>query len=292
MSAAAPWLNDLLAANGRPVRENFGDWFGASKVVGTSGEPLRVFLSSHSEFDAFAKTRDVGFHFGSSGIANKRADESSTGRGRGDTKYDGLHLIPAFLSLQNPLHLSEDPRAWEPGYVLQLVGDHVPAHVRKRITELDASAVDAARIDRKTLIEADGPGLRREKQRWEGGKTYVDVKQSVWTGLLAQHRPHVYMAIREALQIAGFDGLSYLNQYEGEGSRHLPRAKNPANLTWVAFTPSQVKSALCNSGLFQRDNPSMTERHPGIADDVSAALARGQRARRVAQAVGRAGVRP
>ena len=42
-----------MASNGRPVAENFADWFGDSRVVDGSGEPLMLLHGTGRSFDAF-----------------------------------------------------------------------------------------------------------------------------------------------------------------------------------------------------------------------------------------------
>lgn len=52
-----PWLDIRPAANGRPVCENFAQWFGASKVVSQSGLPLTVFHGTNADIHAFDFSR-------------------------------------------------------------------------------------------------------------------------------------------------------------------------------------------------------------------------------------------
>lgn len=258
----APWLDEAVADNGLRVRDNFLAWFGKSKVVDAQKLPLQLFHGTTRDFGAF----DPGLC---------RTNAQTGAEPRAVFLSTSPEVAASYAGQKTPDISSRLPTEALYEQWLGFLKRHGPGGLTRAFHEEHA-------VPTVTHYAPGGQVM----------PVYVQAnRQSVWTNLLDQHRPHVYVAIREALQTAGFDGLSYLNKYEGEGSRHLPRAKNPANLTWVAFTPSQVKSALCNSGLFQRNNPSMIERHTGIADDVAAALARGQRARSVAQAVGRSVVR-
>ena len=65
-------------AKGGFVNDNHRQWFGDSKVADKSGASLTVYHSTASDFGTFKNTKDLGFHFGSAAVANKRlADPSS-----------------------------------------------------------------------------------------------------------------------------------------------------------------------------------------------------------------------
>lgn len=49
----APWLNKAIASNGRPVHENFRDWFGISQILDGNGLPLEVFHGTRASFSRF-----------------------------------------------------------------------------------------------------------------------------------------------------------------------------------------------------------------------------------------------
>lgn len=267
-----PWRSNARAANGRCVAENFGEWFGGSRVVGQDGAPKVQYHSTFADFDAFELTSDLGFHFGSRAVALDRVDEASKGRGRGDAKYDGLNVRPAFLSIERPYHLSTDPRAWPVDYMLKLLADVIPESRRKHIAEISEQCLANARAEAEVLKAANGPGLRRRTQPWKGGLTFVELQNSTWARLLGKHKVPAFNEMRKAMQDAGYDGLSYMNAHEGEGRGMKGRASNPDNLCWVAFEASQVKS-IYNSGLYLRNSPSSTDL------EASLALERAQRAK-------------
>jgi ADP-Ribosyltransferase in polyvalent proteins len=264
-----PWLDDTQAANGRPIHENFAQWFGQSKATDTQGAPLTLFHSTFSEFDAFQKSSDLGFHFGSAFAANKRVDESALGRARGPDKFNGLNLVPVHLSIENPFHLPNDPVAWEPMYVMTMIGDQLSKRQKERITELSELALTAARAKATEFKEA-GVGVRRVKQPWSGGKTIIEIPTRTWIGMLKESRIEVYKEMANAMRAAGFDGLTYLNEIEGQGRTRAVRKKAPDNLTWVAFDPRQIKSALSNSGLYLKHSASLTDAHAAV--DLGRAL--------------------
>jgi hypothetical protein len=77
--------------------------------------------------------------------------------------------------------------------------------------------------------------------------------------------------LRGTLESMGFDGITYINVYEGVGRGKRERRADPANLTWLAFRPGQIKSAIGNSGLFLRESTSLTDRELSPASILSRA---------------------
>jgi hypothetical protein len=254
-----PWLDDSVSANGRSIQENFAQWFGASKAVSGDGAPLTLFHSTFSEFDAFEQTKDMGFHFGSPFAANKRIEEAAKGRGKGHKKFDGVNTVPVHLAIENPFHLESDPVAWNPEYLFTvLTGASQPERLQA-IRQLNETCVASAREEADRLQKAGGRGLIRKKQPWSGGLVFVELQTRVWLSLLDKHQKPVNQALVSELKKQGFDGLTYFNEIEGEGRTKSLRSKNTSNLTWVAFDAHQIKSALCNSGLYLKNESSLTD---------------------------------
>lgn len=104
VKAPPPWLDDSVAPNGRPVRENFAAFFGDSKVVGASGEPLMVFHgTAHPSWEegrtAFGTTNGMGegaYFSPSPKQAAVYADMDN------EVEGDPPFLIPVYLSIRNP----------------------------------------------------------------------------------------------------------------------------------------------------------------------------------------------
>jgi hypothetical protein len=92
----------LLAPNGRPIQDNFRDWFGSSKVLGADGLPLVVYHGSLATFDVFDPSRfgqtDEGLFGHGFYFSDSQAYASSYGPCR-----------PFFLCIENPVFVgSED----------------------------------------------------------------------------------------------------------------------------------------------------------------------------------------
>lgn len=76
----------------------FQRWFGGSVVRNEDGTPKVVYHGTPNSFDVFrAGTGDVGIHFGPESAAkNRLAVKGSSG-----------YIIPVYLRMQSPLHLSD-----------------------------------------------------------------------------------------------------------------------------------------------------------------------------------------
>lgn len=262
------------------AHERFTQWFRNSRAVDDGGRPLVLYHSTYGDFGAFERTVDLGFHFGTAVAADKRIDESCKGRGKGWEKYDGANIVAAYLSIQNPFHLPSDPIAWSLPHVVKLIGSAISEEAREQALALYEKGLAEARQQATHLCQTGGPGVRRMMQ-WNGQRK-PELIQRVWIALLNEHCAPAFAAIRCALQDAGFDGMTYHNEVEGEGRGRSGRLKNPENITWVAFRANQIKSALANTGAFDPSSPLMDD-HPDRTARVNAAI-RAMQARQVVSA--------
>jgi hypothetical protein len=117
-----PWLDETLAANGRPVQENFGDWFGASKAVDNDGQPLVLYhgTNSLSNGDAIAALdpkycgSSMGNAYKHSAVFFSESPDVASGYAHSrlivqhpesmlNNKNYGGNVFPVYLSLQSPL---------------------------------------------------------------------------------------------------------------------------------------------------------------------------------------------
>lgn len=88
----------------------FKEWFGDSKAIDEQGRPLRVFHGTHAEFTSFDKT-SIG-EFGPAIYFSSNADDAATyasGRGR----EGHANIMPVYLSLQNPLMVTDPAQFWD-----------------------------------------------------------------------------------------------------------------------------------------------------------------------------------
>lgn len=72
-ASVAPWLNEDVAPNGIPVRENFAAWFDGSALFNDEGEPYVVYRGDREPVDVFEREerREYGLFFA---VEKERAD--------------------------------------------------------------------------------------------------------------------------------------------------------------------------------------------------------------------------
>ena len=92
---------DVMAS---PKTPEFEKWFGDSKVVDARGEPLVVYHGTYDDFSQF-NVGEEGAFFSTAKIASRYA---------GFAVPEGGNVIPAYLSLKNPL-IVNDPGGWKIG---------------------------------------------------------------------------------------------------------------------------------------------------------------------------------
>jgi len=201
---------------------------GVSKVVNENGEPLVVYHGTNKRFNVFSKSNDIGYHFGTKEAA-RRAKRS--------TKKEGEWFVGQyFLNIRNPLEVP-DLGTWS---LIHLV----PVLRNKGIIPANVSWFD---------IKDEGTRRARKENRelavWvEKGKEGMSDHE--WNNLLSSWEEKVQEKTREViveyLKDAGYDGLKYVNSYEG-------------GYSWIALDPTQIKSATDNSGNFDPENPDFTK---------------------------------
>lgn len=182
----------------------FRNWFADSKVVDARGRPLLVYHGTDAaeDFESFELTEDVGFHFAATPeganarlldaleIDRKRSKKTGRyARWRGDWAKEParaaaatgrpVRIIPAYLSIQNPLELP-DLHTWGSRDVISAL--------------LDAG-FDEDRLV-KALVEDDD---------YENG----DLDELLTFGIVDNSNFIL------ALEREGYDGVRYRNETEG-----------------------------------------------------------------------------
>lgn len=263
----------------------FDRWFKQSKVVNEDGSPKVVYHGTRSDIDGpFAFSPDA------IGSAN---DSGFYGRGfyftqyRGEAGYYGGNIIEAYLSLQNPLELSND------------TGDYTfPGHFMSWVPKLKPLGLTTPSIDREydayvklnkqvddgieyyEMVGRDGTegfGAKLEYESFrpdDDGKTYT---YTIRSGPDFRGKPHetregareqvLGELVREYEYANGrmyFTSLSdYVRTELPGGSAALTKAAKAAGYDgvhygdeYVAFEPEQVK-AVDNQGTYNPSNPDI-----------------------------------
>ncbi len=216
-------------------KEWFGDWENdpdnASKVVDEDG-PLVVYHGTKSENDFYVfdthKGREIGSHFGTTEQANIFAGRANKETGE---LFEHSRVLPVYLSIKNPLLLKDE-------------GSFNPEFIIPQLIKL---------------------GVIPEKEN-----------ALLWPFHSAWH------LARGFLKSSGYDGITYLNrretpdifrdftheEIEDMSDEEFKENFPDADYSWIAFDPSQIKSAIGNRGAFSRTNPNISADVGGYAPEV------------------------
>lgn len=273
MSHALPWENDDLAPNGRPIRANFRNWFGASKAMDGQGQPLMLFHGSFSDISHFSpQGRDIGIHFGS-------ANHASAAQFIGRRKTEG-RIMPVYLAVDNPLRIDDVFRPGASGaygvarelHRLGLFSDSQMQHLKELthakgedhvLTSSRNKVWNAQQLIIDRLIEKGIDGLVYENAHefvWRPPACWDDVKTDVVLNSTVggskayianwRHGPISWFGCGPTPQTAREDMLDRLRKKGG-----IPVLED----SWVVLRGDQVKSALGNCGLYVRGSASLTD---------------------------------
>ena len=202
----------------------FQSWFGNS-AVSNRGLPTRVYHSTAgADFNEFDTTRsELGAHFGTQPQSRTISSQTLNALGKIGDKVTGTHVYPAYLSIQRPLRLRDE-------------GTFNNSTVADQLADLGI------------ISYTDAEGLK--KYGYENR-----------------------IALQKAIQAAGYDGVVYLNRLEGmdfrpgtypsdtilhgfTDERYVERYPT-ARDSWIAFEPTQIKSAIGNNGNYDPANPDI-----------------------------------
>jgi GGDEF domain-containing protein len=265
----------------------FKAWFGDSKVVDEKGKPLRVFHGSKSSgFDTFKLDLQdpqalygPGFYFTEDpSIASEYTDKEARLAGESGASPG---VYPVFLSIKNPLVATNgEPAAALVDQLQKFKAKQPPADIKKMI--------DSALRDESTNFSVEGLGAWIDNTEWaykiadKAGKNGEELLAPHFDYIVAKARDHIVKMIRkggaemstgldvltfidknvmpmfkpdqsnirQVLEMLGFDGITHTGGGMVGGGDHLHRV-------WIAFEPTQVKSAIGNRGTFDSKDPNI-----------------------------------
>lgn len=199
----------------------FKKWFGDSEVVDEYGQPLVVYHATNRSFDAFdTKRGELGSHFGPVEQANQVAD----------AKQSNSNVVPAYLSIEKPLRLI-DKGSFAADEVSQQLAD------MGLMTQAEADAIA------KDIYDDGVPDSKLV------ARLQAAIRKAGYDGV-------VYLNRREGFNPFGPDGVdgATLNEMgDDEVMEMFPEAQD----SWIAFQPTQIKSAIGNNGQFDPANPDI-----------------------------------
>jgi hypothetical protein len=218
-----------------PDTPEFAAWFRNSKVVNADGSPMAYMhgTTADDDFPIFEtmRGRDIGSHFGDLSQATQFVETHN----RKLQKYhDNARIIPVWLSIQNPL-VTDDMGRWDVDEITAYMEDDLEA---KGIPWPDFISDEDIpdRSDWNDEVMDLVPEVQNEH-------AWFNNYLGAWEKFKQRKN---WLLLRDALEEAGYDGIAYSNQYEGDGED---------NLAFIALRPEQIKSVTGNSGAFDPTDP-------------------------------------
>jgi GNAT superfamily N-acetyltransferase len=270
----------------------FRRWFGKSVVVDEDGAPLVVYHGTSADFETFRSLPQahLGFHFGTSAAADEKL-KGDARRWRDDDKRRGAApeaIVPEDIRVAERARIrKEESRLTAERYAVEQVirareePVDLEALMKAHGNDVDAAFAEYAVLARKRTpkptaeearmlakIDAEQRRLQDEMAalfsfRRPGERVipvYLSIqnplrmKDTNWgdASMIKKDHPHLRLRgrtpaeIRNEVEARGFDGIVYENAVEDVGS-----------LSWIAFHPTQIKSATGNRGTFDAADPDI-----------------------------------
>lgn len=238
--------DESLAANGRPVRDNFADWFASSAMRCADGAPRIFFHGTNQSFDSFEHL-----------ALGRNAASMSSVLGIWVSSCPHVAAEYADMAARNQV-------------VDQLNHEERISAMLKRIKIAEARGRwDEAERLTEEVEEMEYGAIRNEPQGQIVIPLYARANNPLTVHCESQSlKIAVCSEIIEQAKSQGHDGVLFCD------SNDSPTCKVSDHL--VVFDPRQLKSALGNAGLFMRDEASLTDH------DASLALVQAMRAKDVA----------
>lgn len=205
----------------------FKKWFGDSKVVDEKGRPLVVYRGQHGKTDKQVHGRRGSIAFGDKETASTYALYPNDG----DDTAHSPRVMPAYLSIKNPIFNTDD----------------IAAYFSDLAEKLGPEVAAAFAIKHADTIEEMG--------YWE--EEYADTYDGV-AALLKQDP--------DAINRLDIDGYKLLDDHEFvaaakkagyDGAILAGVGENALEPEYHIFDESQIKSAIGNTGAFDPENPDI-----------------------------------
>lgn len=245
-----PLKDDRLAANGRPACENFARWFDVSQVVDAHGLPLVVF---HGTRTARTGQGIEAFRPATWFAQDVKLAEKFYSGSRGNIQGNRT-LYPVFLSIKSPLDIRTFD-IYQPitgPDLAKILGLTMPAY-RSHLYKAGKPMLDES--------ERLHPALGRPSLDEQGGIAWFKSAASAPGQDLTAGSP---MRLWEVMRSRLIQSLLTDLGYDGVRAREELRASTPKGCatesdTWMTFHSAQVKSAIGNSGLYLKDDHTLSD---------------------------------
>lgn len=249
-----------FAQSKKPLKTNtlaFKKWFGDSKVKDATGGPLVVYHGTSKDITEFntkggaGKTSGTGAFFTDSPA---KASTYATGR-------EGANVVPAYLSLKNPIIIDARGQNWH----------HLDLQTNVELPARKISNVaDNALLNELGINTAGNAATNIEQGR------STNFKELFGSELLNDEGLSTDDVVRWARK-EGHESVIIKNVIDRgpAGKYATAESREPATL-YVAFEPDQIKS-VNNRGTFEPENPNILEQKARgkirlATDDAKAAI--------------------
>jgi len=225
-------VHDKFLPHNHPQRQqNLGEFMRDSAVKHPDGRPKVVYHNTNRTFKKpiFSTTSEMGAHFGTPAQANDITGHQSIERNE-------LQGYPVYLNIKNPLRL-QDRGEFSVDYVAHQLEEmgKIPREHRKELTNFAQQDPETAAQDLQELIRHMG------------------------------HDGIVYLNRREGVSRAQGKSPDRYNDHSDEQFvHHFPDAED----SYIAFDPTQIKSAIGNNGYYDQNEPDITKAEGGEVDDI------------------------
>jgi GGDEF domain-containing protein len=240
-------IQERLYQSKAPVTESpeFKAWFKDSKVVDAQGGPLRVFHVTDQDFSTFEprlRGNDASGQIGSwftdqASLLEKRGNQLAS-----SLKPGALRTVPAFLSIQNPLRL---PTRGALDMWIAEQDARLPVSVLAELKEAHEAFKDDPDFDFTYTAE--------DVDRYDSDP---EVRARIHAYVLADayHAKDATALVKGVAERSGYDGV-VIDDDLGHGR------------AFVAFEPTQIKSATGNRGAFDPNDPNILNQDSTTAAD-------------------------
>jgi hypothetical protein len=220
-------FGDRTAPDGSSVWQNFTEWFGDSKVVDAEGKPMVVYHGTKSNFLEFRNDRPIWVAETAS-----HAGEFVAGGRRlmGEKPKKGSTIYPLFVSIKNPIVL----KGFEYGgktTVEQILAENNLPYNEDALRRIAKSNIDSGYVSVSNQVADPISYLV------EGYRTLTPIFNILDNS-----------GFIKSLVDAGFDGIK---------TEEVSAKTQEKSVTYAAFEPTQIKSAIANVGTFGQQDPNI-----------------------------------
>ncbi len=245
----------------------FWDWFGKSKVVDKNGNPMVVYHATGApmEFTSFKrKLSDLGIHFGTLGQAEDRMAYMA-----GKRPSDNWRVIPVYLSIQNPLRMS-DAGAWNWENIEYPLSEKFgESTVRDRLR--NSSSANGKTAALRDLIEERGYDgvVYKNTGETSGAAEYAAIEEAAKKDVYeCQKRRGKPLSCYDKDDQATPEYLAHKRAFEAYEKFREDNAED----SWIAFHPEQIKSATGNNGNWSRKSKDIRSNPDPLAIEAERIL--------------------